>query len=505
MKRCGNIAIEFDTEIKKARVANDEEDTYIVPDVDHDPSPVHRSHSQLSNINVEHGTPVNKTKLKTIGPFVIGQKLGSSPMSSIVQCLARIPNDASDKFYVIKVLTLPEDSSDNTKDDFQGKSMIHTEYSLLSLLENQEGVIQCHGLYKDVALEELEVEDEFGKPKLVYSGKIKQRISLVLDCLHPHDYSPESKHHVNLQKYVIQEKQLAEKTALKIFYHIVRVVDDIHKKNIVHRDLKLGNMILNRVTKKVTLTNFCFGHHLLNDGDLLNDQRGSPAYISPDVLSGNPYEGKPSDIWSLGVVLYTMVYGQFPFYDPDPRSLLLKIKNGFRNTFPDNVKVSPATRKLISKILTQNPKTRLTSSQVLDDVKNIIGFRTKSELFQNLQVVPDLESEQKLRLKFKTVVNRLEALKHFTRRPANSSNVFLTSLSTSSRSNYVSANPPETSPRQAEVMGPPRMPSRITFARVNTDQRTSSNQDFEQLTHRIFNLDQQETDHSTELNRRGSL
>ena len=47
----------------------------------------------------------------------------------------------------------------------------------------------------------------------------------------------------------------------------------------------------------------------------MTDQRGSPAYISPDLLSGKPYEGKPSDMWALGVVLFTMLYGQFPFYD----------------------------------------------------------------------------------------------------------------------------------------------------------------------------------------------
>ena len=53
--------------------------------------------------------------------------------------------------------------------------------------------------------------------------------------------------------------------------------------------------------------------------DLLKDQRGSPAYISPDVLSGKPYLGKPSDMWALGVVLFTMLYGQFPFYDSVPQ------------------------------------------------------------------------------------------------------------------------------------------------------------------------------------------
>lgn len=104
------------------------------------------------------------------------------------------------------------------------------------------------------------------------------------------------------------------------------------------------------------------GKHLIREDDLLKDQRGSPAYISPDVLSGMlknirfflycwshlknfpvaeygesiikifqinlgaPYSGKASDMWALGVVLYTMLYGQFPFYDSVPHELFRKIK-----------------------------------------------------------------------------------------------------------------------------------------------------------------------------------
>jgi len=54
----------------------------------------------------------------------------------------------------------------------------------------------------------------------------------------------------------------------------------------------LGNIILNKDTGEVTLANFCLGKHLTSDNDLLKDQRGSPAYISPDVITGKPYLGK---------------------------------------------------------------------------------------------------------------------------------------------------------------------------------------------------------------------
>lgn len=99
---------------------------------------------------------------------------------------------------------------------------------------------------------------------------------------------------------------MTEAETLRIFYEIILVVENLHKNNVIHRDLKLGNIVLNTHSKKVKLINFCLGKYLINENHLLNDQRGSPAYISPDVLCGLPYRGKPSDMWALGVVLFMM-------------------------------------------------------------------------------------------------------------------------------------------------------------------------------------------------------
>ena len=74
------------------------------------------------------------------------------------------------------------------------------------------------------------------------------------------------------------------------------------------------------------MINFCLGYHLSEENELLNEQFGSPAYISPDVLSNLPYYGKPNDIWSLGIVFYTLLFGHLPFYDPIPERLFKKIR-----------------------------------------------------------------------------------------------------------------------------------------------------------------------------------
>ncbi|XP_068121547.1 serine/threonine-protein kinase 40 isoform X1 [Hyperolius riggenbachi] len=331
-------------------------------------------------------TTISGSNAKRAGPFILGPRLGNSPVPSIVQCLAR--KDGTDDFYQLKILSLEErpDKSVETQEERQGKMLLHTEYSLLSLLHNQDGVVHHHGLFQDRTCE---IAEDLDANKLV--RKMRKRICLVLDCLCAHDFSDKTADLINLQHYVIKEKRLGERETVVIFYDVVRVVEALHKKNIVHRDLKLGNMVLNKRTHRITITNFCLGKHLVSEDDLLKDQRGSPAYISPDVLSGRPYRGKPSDMWALGVVLFTMLYGQFPFYDSIPQELFRKIKAA-EYSIPEDGRVSENTVCLIRKLLVLDPQQRLTASEVLESLGGIISsWQSMSSLSGPLQVVPDID------------------------------------------------------------------------------------------------------------------
>ncbi|PSN44620.1 hypothetical protein C0J52_10014 [Blattella germanica] len=350
----------------------------------------------------QDGTPVETKIVKKAGPYCLGPTLGSSPVKSIVQCLAR--KDGTDDFYTLKILTL-KDPEEETQDDRQGKMLLHSEYSLLSLLHSQDGVIHHHGFFKDCALEERQGPDG----RLVYTGKVKQRLCLVLDCLCAHDFSTRNADLLNLQHYVIREKKLSEKETIVIFYDTVRVVESLHKRNIVHRDLKLGNLVLNRRTHRVTITNFCLGKHLGSENDLLKDQRGSPAYISPDVLCGKPYLGKPSDMWALGVVLFTMLYGQFPFYDSSPTQLFNKIKAA-DYTIPSDGRVSESTIALIRRLLVLEPQQRMTASEVLDSLSVIIASnKVVSNPDEPLQVVPDIDDPKEERMETKPCIQEEKA------------------------------------------------------------------------------------------------
>lgn len=137
---------------------------------------------------------------------------------------------------------------------------------------------------------------------------------------------------------------------LVIFHAVIDIVCKMHKASIVHRDLKLGNIVFDTRSNKVTITNFRLGKHLMSDSNMLKDQRGSLAYISPDVLSGKPYNGKPSDMWAFCVVLFTMLYGQFPFYDSAPQELFNKTKTA-DFSIPDDGRVSEDTKTVLRRLL----------------------------------------------------------------------------------------------------------------------------------------------------------
>ena len=321
--------------------------------------------------------------VRRAGDFLIGPKLCGSPVKSITHFLGR--RDGTDKYYLLKILSLTIGGKES-QDERQGKMLLHTEHSLLSLLAGVKGVVQCHNTFMDTSLQ----EDE-GR----YTGKKIRRVVLVLDCLVSHDFSTKTRDLINLQHHVIREKKLSEKESLVIFHSVVTIVCRLHKNNIVHRDLKLGNIVLDKRSNMVTITNFCLGKHLMSDNDLLKDQRGSPAYISPDVLSNKPYQGKPSDMWALGVVMFTMLYGQFPFYDSAPQELFNKIKSA-EFTIPEDGRVSEDTVGVIKRLLVTDPVKRLTAEQVLTEVERIILMWRNiapGDKAGTLQVVPEWKGE----------------------------------------------------------------------------------------------------------------
>lgn len=120
-------------------------------------------------------------------------------------------------------------------------------------------------------------------------------------------------------------------------------------------------MLFRKQLKLLTLDD-CY--IIKNNSDTLFDKHGCPAYVSPEILESNSgYSSKAADIWSLGVMIYTMVCGRYPFHELDPLHLFAKIKTG---TFSITEPLSPKCRCLIYSILRKNPDERLSAEELLE-------------------------------------------------------------------------------------------------------------------------------------------
>ncbi|OZJ01682.1 hypothetical protein BZG36_05358, partial [Bifiguratus adelaidae] len=154
-----------------------------------------------------------------------------------------------------------------------------------------------------------------------------------------------------------------EREAAKLFAQLVSGVDYLHKKQIVHRDLKLENLLLDR-HRNVIITDFGFANHFTDaQDDLMSTSCGSPCYAAPElVVSDGTYVGSAVDIWSCGVILYAMLCGYLP-YDDDPANpdgdninLLYRYILSTELVFPEYV--SEQARDLLRKMLVPDPSKR---------------------------------------------------------------------------------------------------------------------------------------------------
>ncbi|CAJ1929767.1 unnamed protein product [Sphenostylis stenocarpa] len=142
----------------------------------------------------------------------------------------------------------------------------------------------------------------------------------------------------------------------------------IARKEVCHRDLKLENTLLDG-SPAVHLKICDFGY---SKSSMLHSQPnstvGTPAYIAPEVLLKQEYDGKIADVWSCGVTLYVMLVGSYPFEDPeDPRDFRRTIQRvlGVQYSIPDHIQISPECSHLISRIFVFDPAERITIPEIL--------------------------------------------------------------------------------------------------------------------------------------------
>ncbi|SLM36142.1 serine threonine protein kinase [Lasallia pustulata] len=238
--------------------------------------------------------------------------------------------------------------------------------------------------------------------------KIYREISILRELSHPNivrlHEMVETDRHIGiileyasggeLFDYILNHRYLKDNAARRLFAQLVSGVGYLHKKGIVHRDLKLENLLLDR-NRNIIITDFGFANTFdpqdeLTDeieygltnrdfvkrldleriqdggsrrGDLMQTSCGSPCYAAPElVVTDSLYTGRKVDVWSCGVILYAMLAGYLPF-DDDPANpegdninLLYKYIVSTPLTFPEYV--TPHARDLLRRILVPDPRKR---------------------------------------------------------------------------------------------------------------------------------------------------
>ncbi|CAO1614054.1 unnamed protein product [Parajaminaea phylloscopi] len=163
-----------------------------------------------------------------------------------------------------------------------------------------------------------------------------------------------------LYDYLVERGTLSEAEARRIFGQLCLAVAYVHGQGIVHRDLKLENVLLDERCN-VKLGDFGFTREF-EGKRLMETFCGTTGYAAPEMLAGKKYTGEEVDIWSLGIILYALLYGSLPFDDDDEAVMKGKILLG-EFELPDVV--SDEARDLITSILRLDPTQRPSVKAIL--------------------------------------------------------------------------------------------------------------------------------------------
>ena len=170
-------------------------------------------------------------------------------------------------------------------------------------------------------------------------------------------------HNQTLNELLKRRKRLTEIEVQCYIVQLIKALKYLHSHRVIHRDLKLGNLFL---TDKMELKvgDFGLATKLDFEGERKRTVCGTPNYIAPEILDGKTGHSYEVDIWSLGVIIYTLIIGKPPFETRDVKTTYKRIKMNAYN-FPDTAIISEAAKNLISQILVTDPAKRPTLDQIL--------------------------------------------------------------------------------------------------------------------------------------------
>eukprot|EP01103_Thecamoeba_quadrilineata_P012369 TRINITY_DN3179_c0_g1_i2.p1 TRINITY_DN3179_c0_g1~~TRINITY_DN3179_c0_g1_i2.p1 ORF type:complete len:305 (-),score=70.61 TRINITY_DN3179_c0_g1_i2:161-1075(-) len=172
---------------------------------------------------------------------------------------------------------------------------------------------------------------------------------------------------------------MSENDARELFKQLLNIVQHLHKKLIVHGDIKLENLLFDKNSNRVVMIDFGSSSKLTKKSQKLNLLTGTAQYVAPEVVLAQEYNGFKSDVYSLGVVLFALATNRLPFDDEDGVYYYSWVENFhdlLKNPAPREmppVPLSPSLLSLLERVLCMHPEQRLCISKV----KKEAWFKTK--------------------------------------------------------------------------------------------------------------------------------
>lgn len=217
-------------------------------------------------------------------------------------------------------------------------------------------------LYKDYVIREIVHHGALRHPFIIELKEVfvtREHVAIVMD------FAPGGNLHRFLRNRC-EKNRLGESQARWLFQQVALGLDFCHQRGVANRDLKLENLLLDmdEATGNPLLRICDFGYSKHDHSSFANTKLGTPAYMAPEVIFLNgEYSAKQADMWALGVILYAMVCGHYPFNPQDPE-LSERLKEG-KIVYPPDVVISAECRDMIRGLLRPDSETRFSMSSVL--------------------------------------------------------------------------------------------------------------------------------------------
>ena len=201
-----------------------------------------------------------------------------------------------------------------------------------------------------------------------------------------------------LFNYIVENKRLSEEKSAFFYYQLINGLDYIHSLGIVHRDLKPENLLLTE-DYILKIIDFGLSNYFKQElNELLETPCGSPCYASPEMLSGENYDGFKIDIWATGIILFAMLCGFLPFDHKDNDKLFLKILE-CKIQYPKDM--GHEAKDLIKRILVPDPRKRITIEEIKKHPFYLKGKDIFEKNFSVYQISENGNSESEDSISFK--------------------------------------------------------------------------------------------------------